>query len=412
MPLLAERGLVPFLDMAYQGFGDGIAEDGLAVGLCVAAGLDCFVATSFSKSFSLYGERVGALSVVCASADEAARVLSQLKRVIRTNYSNPPTHGAAVVAHVLATPALRAMWEDELAGMRERIKRMRAELRRRLEAAGARIDTEFITRQRGMFSYSGLSQGADAAPAQRVRRLRRRFGPDLRRRPERKQSRRRRRGDRQSQLRKPLPMLLYEWYEAQRALMSPFSEFASASSKLYNHPLSLFAHTPMAHRVSAGLELMHRLAKDYEKPEFDIRSVRIDGIEVAVHEQVAIEKPFCRLVRFKRFTDDLPTLQRIKAQPTRAGGRAALRPPLDAAARDGAQAARGAQGLHHRLDRCAHGARERGPLPSRRLRRLRAGVHPPDRPRSARDLGLPADGAGAGRDLADGHATASRRRGR
>ena len=111
-------------------------------------------------------------------------------------------------------------------------------------------------------------------------------------------------------------MLLYEWYEAQRALMSPFSEFASASSKLYNHPLSLFAHTPLAHRVSAGLELMHRLAKDYEKPEFNIRSVRIDGNEVAVHEQVAAEKPFCRLVRFKRFTDDLPTLQRIKAQPT------------------------------------------------------------------------------------------------
>ena len=111
-------------------------------------------------------------------------------------------------------------------------------------------------------------------------------------------------------------MLLYEWYEAQRALMSPFSEFASASSKLYNHPLSLFAHTPLAHRVSAGLELMHRLAKDYEKPEFNIRSVQIDGNEVAVHEQVAVQKPFCRLVRFKRFTDDLPTLQRIKAQPT------------------------------------------------------------------------------------------------
>jgi len=127
------------------------------------------VATSFSKSFSLYGERVGALSVVCANADEAARVLSQLKRVIRTNYSNPPTHGAAVVAHVLATPALRAMWEDELAGMRDRIKRMRAELRRRLEAAGARIDTEFITRQRGMFSYSGLSKA-------QMQRLRSEFG--------------------------------------------------------------------------------------------------------------------------------------------------------------------------------------------------------------------------------------------
>ncbi|MEO8921349.1 MAG: polyhydroxyalkanoate depolymerase [Caldimonas sp.] len=110
--------------------------------------------------------------------------------------------------------------------------------------------------------------------------------------------------------------MLYEWYEAQRALLSPFSEFAGASSKLYNHPLSLFAHTPLAHRVSAGLELMHRLAKDYEKPEFNIRSVQVEGVEVAVHEQVAIEKQFCRLLRFKRFSDDLPTLQRIKAQPT------------------------------------------------------------------------------------------------
>ncbi len=169
VPVLVERGLVPFLDMAYQGFGDGIAEDGLAVQLCLDAGLDFFVATSFSKSFSLYGERVGALSVVCASADQAARVLSQLKRVIRTNYSNPPTHGAAVVAHVLATPALRAMWEEELAGMRDRIKRMRVELQRRLVAAGARIDTDFITRQRGMFSYSGLNKA-------QMERLRTEFG--------------------------------------------------------------------------------------------------------------------------------------------------------------------------------------------------------------------------------------------
>jgi aromatic-amino-acid transaminase len=167
--VLVERRLVPFLDMAYQGFGEGIAEDGLAVELCLAAGLDFFVATSFSKSFSLYGERVGALSVVCASADEAARVLSQLKRVIRTNYSNPPTHGAAVVAHVLATPALRTLWEDELAGMRGRIKTMRVELRRKLEAAGARIETAFITRQRGMFSYSGLGKA-------QMQRLRSEFG--------------------------------------------------------------------------------------------------------------------------------------------------------------------------------------------------------------------------------------------
>ncbi len=110
-------------------------------------------------------------------------------------------------------------------------------------------------------------------------------------------------------------MMLYEWYEAQRALLSPFSEFASASSKLYNHPLSLFAHTPQANRVSAGLELMHRLAKDYEKPEFDINSITVDGVDVAVHQQVALEKPFCRLLRFKRFTDDMPTLQRLKQQP-------------------------------------------------------------------------------------------------
>jgi aromatic-amino-acid transaminase len=167
--LLGTRRLVPFLDMAYQGFGDGIAEDGRAVQMCLAAGLDFFVATSFSKSFSLYGERVGALSVVCASADAAARVLSQLKRVIRTNYSNPPTHGAAAITKVLSTPALRAMWEGELAGMRERIKRMRVELQRRLVAAGAGIDTAFITRQRGMFSYSGLTKA-------QMQRLRSEFG--------------------------------------------------------------------------------------------------------------------------------------------------------------------------------------------------------------------------------------------
>jgi aromatic-amino-acid transaminase len=155
---VAQRGLVPFLDMAYQGFGDGISEDGAVVGLFMAAGLECFVATSFSKSFSLYGERVGALSVVCSSKDEAARVLSQLKRVIRTNYSNPPTHGAQVVAMVLTTPALRAMWEGELAGMRMRIKEMRVALQARLEASGLKQDFSFITRQRGMFSYSGLSK--------------------------------------------------------------------------------------------------------------------------------------------------------------------------------------------------------------------------------------------------------------
>ncbi|MDQ6628385.1 MAG: aspartate/tyrosine/aromatic aminotransferase [Pseudomonadota bacterium] len=167
--VLVAGALVPFLDMAYQGFGEGLAEDNLAVRLCLSAGLDFLVASSFSKSFSLYGERVGALSVVCASAEDAGRVLSQLKRVIRANYSNPPTHGAAIVAHVLGTPPLRAMWEQELAGMRERIKRMRTLLQQRLVAAGARVQTDFITRQRGMFSYTGLS------PSQ-MRQLRSEFG--------------------------------------------------------------------------------------------------------------------------------------------------------------------------------------------------------------------------------------------
>ncbi len=152
------RGLVAFLDMAYQGFGHGIAEDGAVIGQFMAAGLDFFVATSFSKSFSLYGERVGALSVVCESKDEADRVLSQLKRVIRTNYSNPPIHGAQVVAMVLTTPALRAMWEEELAGMRVRIKQMRQALQTKLAAAGVKQDISFITRQKGMFSYSGLNK--------------------------------------------------------------------------------------------------------------------------------------------------------------------------------------------------------------------------------------------------------------
>jgi aromatic-amino-acid transaminase len=152
------HGLVAFLDMAYQGFGDGIAQDGAVISQFVQAGIDFFVSTSFSKSFSLYGERVGALSVVCENADEAARVLSQLKIVIRTNYSNPPTHGAQVVATVLDTPALRSLWEEELAGMRQRIRAMRELLVRKLAAAGVKGDLDFITRQKGMFSYSGLNR--------------------------------------------------------------------------------------------------------------------------------------------------------------------------------------------------------------------------------------------------------------
>jgi len=159
------QNLVPFLDMAYQGFGEGIAEDGAVIGQFLASGVDFFVSTSFSKSFSLYGERVGALSVVCADKDECARVLSQLKIVIRTNYSNPPTFGAQVVATVLTTPALRQQWEQELAGMRERIRAMRHALVAKLQAAGAQGDLTYITRQMGMFSYSGLS----VAQMQRLR---------------------------------------------------------------------------------------------------------------------------------------------------------------------------------------------------------------------------------------------------
>jgi len=164
-----QRGLVPFLDMAYQGFGQGILEDGAVIQQFLAAEIDFFVSTSFSKSFSLYGERVGALSVVCATKDEAARVLSQLKIVIRTNYSNPPTFGATVVATVLTTPALRDQWEQELAGMRLRIKEVRQQLVARLSAAGVKLDLAYITRQQGMFSYTGLS-------ATQMQRLRSEFG--------------------------------------------------------------------------------------------------------------------------------------------------------------------------------------------------------------------------------------------
>jgi len=162
------KGLTPFLDMAYQGFGYGIAEDGAVIQKFVAAGLNFFVSTSFSKSFSLYGERVGGLSVLCKDKEEAGRVLSQLKIVIRTNYSNPPTHGGAVVAAVLASPELRQQWEDELAGMRERIRAMRNSLVDKLTAAGA-TGFDFIKVQRGMFSYTGLT-------AEQVERLRAEFG--------------------------------------------------------------------------------------------------------------------------------------------------------------------------------------------------------------------------------------------
>ena len=152
------KNLTPFLDMAYQGFGHGIEEDGAVIGKFVAAGLNFLISTSFSKSFSLYGERVGALSVLCADKEECGRVLSQLKIVIRTNYSNPPIHGGSVVAAVLANPEWRATWEKELGEMRVRIKAMRQKLVDGLKAAGVKQDMSFITTQIGMFSYSGLNK--------------------------------------------------------------------------------------------------------------------------------------------------------------------------------------------------------------------------------------------------------------
>ncbi len=155
---VGQGGLVPFLDMAYQGFGSGIAEDGAVVRRFVEAGGPLLVSNSFSKSFSLYGERVGALSLVAASAEEAARVLSQLKRIVRTNYSNPPTHGGKVVATVLSTPELRQLWEDELAGMRVRIKEMREALVSKLAEKAPGRDFGFVREQVGMFSYSGLTK--------------------------------------------------------------------------------------------------------------------------------------------------------------------------------------------------------------------------------------------------------------
>jgi aromatic-amino-acid transaminase len=169
MDVVAARGLLPFLDFAYQGFGDGIEQDALAVRRFAELGVPVFVSSSFSKSLSLYGERVGSLSVVAPTPDEANRVLSQLKRLVRTNYSNPPTHGGRVVAAVLTTPELRTLWEAELTHMRERIKQMRAALVDRLRQRAPNSDFGFVLRQRGMFSYSGLSRD-------QVVRLREEFG--------------------------------------------------------------------------------------------------------------------------------------------------------------------------------------------------------------------------------------------
>jgi aromatic-amino-acid transaminase len=162
------RGLVPFLDIAYQGFGDGIEADGEVVRRFAATRGPLFIASSFSKSFSLYGERVGAVTVVTDTADEAARVLSQMKRVARANYSSPPSFGGSIVTTVLESPELRALWEQELATMRDRIKAMRHRLVDALKTRLPGRDFRFMLEQRGMFSYSGLS-------SDQVRRLRNEF---------------------------------------------------------------------------------------------------------------------------------------------------------------------------------------------------------------------------------------------
>jgi aromatic-amino-acid transaminase len=169
VPVIRERQLLPFLDLAYQGYGDGIEEDAFAPRLLADEGLSFLIANSFSKSMSLYGERCGALSVVCPDADQAARVLGQMKFMIRRNYSNPPMHGGQIVAKVLTDPKLRAMWEAEVKDMRERIQSMRRQLHDVLVAKLPGRDFGYFLTQRGMFSYTGLS-------AEQAERLKTEFG--------------------------------------------------------------------------------------------------------------------------------------------------------------------------------------------------------------------------------------------
>jgi len=166
--VVQRRGLIPFLDLAYQGFADGLDKDAFAARLFGEAMSPVFLSSSFSKSFSLYGERVGAFSIVTSSDEESARVLSQLKRIVRTNYSNPPTHGSQLAATVLASPELRALWDQELGAMRERIKQMRRELVARIKQRAPAVDLNSIITQRGLFSYTGLTK-------EQVQRLRKEY---------------------------------------------------------------------------------------------------------------------------------------------------------------------------------------------------------------------------------------------
>jgi aromatic-amino-acid transaminase len=169
IPVLRERELLPYLDIAYQGYGDGIEQDAFAIRALAAAGLRFFVANSFSKSMSVYGERAGALSVVCGSSDEAALVLGQMKSTVRRNYSSPAIHAAGIISRVLGDPALRASWEADVAAMRERILAMRRSLHAVLSAKRPGRDFGYFLSQRGMFSYTGLS-------GEQVDRLRDEFG--------------------------------------------------------------------------------------------------------------------------------------------------------------------------------------------------------------------------------------------
>ena len=169
IPLLRERELLPYLDLAYQGYGDGINEDAFAARALASAGLTFFIANSFSKSMSVYGERAGALSVVCASRAEAELVLGQMKATVRRNYSSPAIHAAGIVSRVLTDSALRPLWEADVSAMRQRIQAMRRSLHAVLAARLPGRDFGYFLSQRGMFSYTGLT-------AAQVDRLRAEFG--------------------------------------------------------------------------------------------------------------------------------------------------------------------------------------------------------------------------------------------
>ncbi len=167
--IVKTRNLIPFIDIAYQGFGEGLEQDSYPIRIFAKMGISVFISSSFSKSFSLYGERVGALTIITNNKNETENVLSQIKKIIRVNYSNPPTHGASIISHILSEPKLFSLWKKELTNMRERIYSVRKTLVQKLEKVNILKDFSFILKQRGMFSFSGLD------PIQ-VSRLRKEYG--------------------------------------------------------------------------------------------------------------------------------------------------------------------------------------------------------------------------------------------